>query len=117
RDRSLVDLDAGQDAAPRQHLGEWRAVVAVLTQRFLEQNPPREELLCAGRCEQQGSILAPRLVGGFDPDRLEALGDRGEASVTATGALAGRPRLGDRRLKLGTCAHGSLLVRAVALKS
>src|SRR5262245_58203796 len=70
--RALVDLDAGENAFFRQRVGERHAIGALLPDRLVEQDDAREELLDAGRREQKPAISAPRLLGAFDTNRLEA---------------------------------------------
>jgi hypothetical protein len=86
-------------------LWQWRAVLGVLSERFLEQNHSAQELFGARGCYQQRSIGAAGFVGAIDADGLEPLADRGQALVRREDALAGFGHVGDRRLEFVFWLH------------
>src|SRR6266571_6664879 len=101
--RALVDLDPRDDPAALQHLRERRAVGRALADRLVEEDHAADVLLGAFGGEEQLAVGAPVVLGGLDPERVEALLDRAVALVRGEDPLA----LGDERLRgfVEFCSH------------
>ena len=106
--RALVHLDTGHDASAGQDLRQRRAVLGVLSERFLEQNHSAQELFGAGGRYQQRPVGAAGFVGAIDADSLEPLADGRQALVRRENALAGLRHIGDRRLEFVFWLHESI---------
>ena len=100
-----IDLDAGNDALAREHLGERHPAGALLTDRLVVQDDAADELRRARRGEQHFAVRAAALLGGLDPERIEPPGQGGDALVGRENALA----VGDQRRRdaLQILAHPS----------
>ena len=91
--RAGIDLDAGNDALAREHLGERRPAGALLTDGLVVQDGAADELGHAARGEQHLAVGAPALLSGPDPERVEPPGQGGDGLVGRENALA----VGDQR--------------------
>ena len=78
---ALVHLDAGHDALTFQNFRQRRTVIGLLLQRLFEQDDGGDEFAYAGCGEQQAAIGTTVFDGGFDIDRLKALGDGRRAFI------------------------------------
>jgi hypothetical protein len=65
-------------------------VGGLLADRLVEQNHPAHEFIRALGGDQQLAVPSAVLLGGGDPQRLEAFGDRARALVGGEDALAAR---------------------------
>jgi len=79
--RALVDLDPGDDPFRLEQLRERRPVEPGLADRLVEQDHAADELLRAGRREEQVAVRLPVRLRRLDSDRVETLLDRGAALV------------------------------------
>ena len=79
--RAFIHLDAGQDAPVPEQFGEGRAIAGGLAQRFLIEYDAADITFDAFGGEKYFAVPAPRFLGRFHPDRLEALLDGRTAFV------------------------------------
>ena len=77
----------------------------MLRQRFLEKNHAAQIFLDAACREQHRAIAATRLLGRFDSERLESLGDRRLAFVGGEDSAAGTGELENGRVKRAVGGH------------
>ncbi len=96
RHRTLVHLDARNDAGLLHHLGERHAVLGRLTNGFVVQDGAGDMFAEARSGEQQLTVGAAVLFGVLDANGLETLLDGVGRLVDGDDALAGRDhRQGD----------------------
>jgi hypothetical protein len=102
--RAGVDFDAGKDTLVREDLRERRSVGALLTDRLVVQDDTADERGCSPGGEEHFTVRPPSLLGRLDPERVESLGQGGDALVRREDALA----IGDQRRRdaLQILAHG-----------
>ena len=85
--RAGVDLDPGDHALRREHLGERRAVVRALADRLVVEDHAADGVLHPRRREEQLAVEAAVLLRRLDADRVEPLLDRPRALVRREDAL------------------------------
>ena len=94
--RTLVHLDARQDAVVEHDLGEGYAGLGRLTDGFVIEDRTGDVFAELGRRQQHFAIGASVFLSVFDLDRIETLLDRGVGFVDGDDALARCDhRLGD----------------------
>src|SRR6185437_14061397 len=94
--RAEVDFDARDDAVLRQVLRERSAIARLLPDRLVVEDHTADRLFRARGGEEQLAVTAAVLLGGVQPDGVEALLDGAAALVRGQNPLAlGNHRLGD----------------------
>ena len=88
--RALVDLDAGNRTCFLDQLDQGRAVFGVLPDRLVVENDAGNVFSHpVGATEQHLAVVAPRIGGALDPERIEALLDGRIGFVYRQNAAAG----------------------------
>ena len=88
-----IDLDAGNDVAIRQHLGQPLAGRRLLAKGFVVQNDATDRLLNPRCGEKQFPVVAPVVRRGWHADAVKALLDRSRTLISSQNALAWRDQI------------------------